>query len=40
VIIAESYGDAFKDGNGRKIEGYTTFDLLAGVAWIGDRYSE
>ena len=28
----ESYDDGFNDGNGRKIEGYTTVDLLAGVA--------
>ncbi|MNO92946.1 Ferric aerobactin receptor precursor [compost metagenome] len=28
----ESYDDAFKDSNGRKIEGYTTLDLLGAVA--------
>lgn len=28
----ESYDAGFQDGNGRKIEGYTTVDLLAGVA--------
>ncbi|MND65258.1 Ferric aerobactin receptor precursor [compost metagenome] len=27
----ESYDAGFEDGNGRKIEGYTTVDLLAGV---------
>ncbi|MCY1243367.1 Ferric aerobactin receptor [compost metagenome] len=28
----ESYDAGFQDGNGRKIEGYTTVDLLAGMA--------
>lgn len=32
ALRLESYDEGFKDGNGRKIEGYTTVDLLAGVA--------